>query len=290
MGFADAVAGDGFKLLAEVDPPKGTDPQTFLDTALSLRGRVDGIVVTDCAYAIMRMTSLAPSRLLIERNVAPVMSLAARDRNRLSFQGDLLAAWALGVRELLIQEGADPAVGDQRGAKSSGDLDLATALGCVSAVNAGKDLDGEPLEGRADFFYGVTLDVSDDESANREVAATLPELGELGVGCVVLSPTYDLSILDLFSAAAADAKLPLFTTVMLLKSVSMIRYLNSLPGVPNIPEAHLQTMRSASVKQQAGLDIAVHFLKDVEKRCKGAVLHGLGWGARLPELLSQVGR
>jgi methylenetetrahydrofolate reductase (NADPH) len=290
MGFADAVAGDGFKLLAEVDPPKGTDPQTFLDTALGIRGRVDGIVVTDCAYAIMRMTSLAPSRLLIERNVDPVMALASRDRNRLSFQGDLLAAWALGVRELLIQEGADPSVGDQRGAKSSGDLDLDTALQCVGAVNAGKDLDGEPLEGQADFFYGVTLDVSDDEAANRKACDTLPQLKERGVGCVVLSPTYDLSIIDLFSEAAARSELPLFTTVMLLKSVSMIRYLNSLPGVPNIPDEHLKAMRSAPVKPQAGLDIAARFLKDIEQRCKGAVLHGLGWGARLPELLSQVGR
>jgi len=55
------------RLIAEVDPPKGTNLQRFLDTALKIRGRVDRIRVTDNEHAILRMSPLAPSWALKER-------------------------------------------------------------------------------------------------------------------------------------------------------------------------------------------------------------------------------
>lgn len=290
MGFADAIAGDGFKLLAEVDPPKGADAAEFLNTVLAIRGRVDGIIVTDCAYGVMRMTPLAPARLLMERNVTPAMVLGTRDRNRLSFQGDLLGAWALGVREILIREGGDTDLGDQPGAKSAGDLDLEAVLHCVASLNNGQDAAGEPLQGQTDFLVGTTLDVSDDDAFNRQVADSMPMLAQRGVRFVVLGPTYDMQVLDLVADAARRAKVALFCSVMLLKSVSMIRYLNSLPGAPNIPDDYLKRMRKAPVKPQAGMEIAAKFLEEAGERCKGAVLHGLGWGPRLPEFLTLLGR
>ena len=74
------------------------------------------------------------------------------------------------------------------------------------------------------------------------------------------------------------------------KSVAMIRYLNNLPGIPSVPHEFLKAMMDAPVKQQAGMEIAASFLKDVETRCQGAVLIALGWGARLPEFLDLIGR
>jgi len=290
MGFADAIAGNGFALLAEVDPPKGADTTEFIDTVLSIRGRVDGVVVTDSAYGVMRMTPLAPARLLMDRNVSPAVVLGTRDRNRHSFQGDLLGAWALGVREVVIREGGDPDHGDQPGAKSARDLDLESALHCVTSLNSGKDAAGEPLQGHTDFVVGAALDVSDDDGFNRQVADAMPMLAERGVRFAVLGPTYDMKILELLADAAKKANVALFCSVMLLKSVSMIRYLDSLPGAPNIPADYLARMRKAPVKQQAGLEIAAEFLAKAGDKCQGAVLHGLGWGARLPEFLTLLGR
>jgi methylenetetrahydrofolate reductase (NADPH) len=54
-------------LIAEIDPPKGTNLETFLKTALSIRGRVDGVRVTDGEHAIMRMSPLAPCLALKEK-------------------------------------------------------------------------------------------------------------------------------------------------------------------------------------------------------------------------------
>jgi len=290
MGFATAMQGEDPVLVAEVDPPKGTALEGFVDAVLAFRGRVDAVAVTDGAGAIMRMTPLAPCRALIERGLDPLLILNGRDRNRISLQGDLLAAAALGLEGLLLEQGQDPAEGDQPMAASAGDLDLDVMLECVAALNAGRDLGGEALAGSTGFLPGARIEVSDDVAANRRAADALPALADRGVRFAVLGPTYDMNIVDLFAGRAEDAGLDLLASVMLLKSVAMIRYLNNLPGMPSVPHAFLKQMMSAPVKQQAGLDIAADFLQDVQARCRGAVLLALGWGERLPAFLDRVGR
>lgn len=290
MSLADKLSKNEFSLLAEVDPPKGADPSVFLDSVMAIRGRVDAVAVTDGASAIMRMTPLAPCRLLIERSVEPVMVHNGRDRNRISFQGDLLSAWALGIRNVLIKEGQDPAVGDQPMARSSGDLNLEVMLQCIQGLNAGKDLAGEALSDQTGFTVGAVLNVSDDANMNRKRAESIHRLGELGVRFVVLGPTYDANIIDIFAKAAEEAGIDLFASLMLLKSVAMIRYLNNLPGTPSVPNEFLKQMMDSPVKKQAGMEIAAGFLKDIENKCQGAVLIALGWGTRLPEFLKLIGR
>ena len=93
-----------------------------------------------------------------------------------------------------------------------------------------------------------------------------------------------------FAQAAEAAGVSLLASVMLLKSVAMVRYLNNLPGVPAIPHEFLKQMLDAPVKQRAGLEIASSFIGDLTSRCQGAVLIALGWGNRLPEFLDLLGR
>jgi 5,10-methylenetetrahydrofolate reductase len=290
MSFADTIEKENFTLLAEVDPPKGAGLDEFLDTVLSIKGRVDAVAVTDSPHAIMGMTPLAPCRMLIEKNIEPVMIFNGRDRNRIGFQGDLLGAWALGVKNVLLTEGQDPAVGDQPMAKACGDLNLEVMHQSVQGLNRGKDLGGESLNQKTGFSIGTILEVSDDVNVNRPRAQSIPRLAELGASFVVLAPTYDVNIIDMYARAAEDAGVKLLASVMLLKSVAMIRYLNNLPGVPNIPHEFLKQMTSSPVKQQAGMEIAKSLVKDIEQRCQGAVLIALGWGNRLPEFLDLVGR
>ena len=90
------------------------------------------------------------------------MVINGRDRNRISFQADLLCASAMGIKEIVIKEGHDPKEGDQPVARTSGDLDLATMLKCAAALNNGTDLGGESLDGATDFNVGVYLELSDD--------------------------------------------------------------------------------------------------------------------------------
>lgn len=277
-------------LIAEIDPPKGTNLDPFLASALNLRGRVDAVRVTDGEHAIMRMSPLAPCLALKEKGIEPSMVINGRDRNRISFQADLLCAAALGVKQIVIKEGHDPREGDQPVARSSGDLNLETMLKCAAALNDGKDLAGESLDGATDFDIGVYIEVSDDVNLNRERAEYFKQLEGFGVSSVTLGPTYDLNIIEQFLPFAEQSGIKLFSSLMFLKSVTMVRYLNNLTGVPSIPQEFLKKMMQAPDKKNAGIQVAADFLQELIQLGDGVVLLALGWSEKLPEILDLIER
>ena len=277
-------------LIAEIDPPKGTNLEPFLKSALSLRGRVEAVRVTDGEHAIMRMSPLAPCLALKEKGIEPSMIINGRDRNRISFQADLLSAGSLGIKQILIKEGHDPREGDQPVARSSGDLDLETMVRCAAGLNNGKDLAGEQLDGATEFEIGVYLELSDDVNFNRARAEYFKQLEDLGVNSVTLGPTYDLNIIEQFVPFSEQTGIKLFSSLMFLKSVTMIRYLNNLPGVPSIPQEFLKKMMQAPDKKSAGVQVAADFLKELAQFGDGVVLLALGWSEKLPEMLDLLDR
>lgn len=279
-----------YRLISELDPPKGSDLTRFIANATQLRGRVDGVRVTDSEHAIMRMSPMAPCLSLQKSGFEPEMIITGRDRNRISFQADLLSAAALGIKKIVIKEGHDPAEGDQPVARSSGDLDLVTMLQCVAALNKGNDLAGEELEGATDLAVGVAFDLSDDINFNREKGEFFHQLKEYGVSSVTLGPTYDLNIIEQFLPFAEETEISLLCSVMFLKSVTMIRYLNNLPGVPSIPHEYLKKMMDSPVKRDAGLELAAGLMRELTPLGVGVVLLAIGWRERLPEFLDLLGR
>ena len=174
--------------------------------------------------------------------------------------------------------------------RTSGDLDLVSMLQCVAALNSGKDLAGESLNGGTDFNIGVAIDLSDDVNFNRERAEYFKQLEQFGVQSVTLGPTYDLNIVEQFIPFAEQTGIKLFASVMFLKSVTMVRYLNNLPGVPSIPQEFLKKMMEAPVKKDAGMQVAADLIKELAPLGDGVVLHAMGWRDRLPEFLDSIGR
>lgn len=283
-------SNDSYRLIAEIDPPKGANLDTFLKTALNVRERVDAVRVTDGEHAIMRMSPLSPCLALMEKKIEPIMVINGRDRNRISFQADLLSAASLGINNIVIKEGHDPTEGDQPVARTSGDLDLLSMLKCVHALNNGKDLAGETLDGATSFHIGVSLDLSDDVNLNRERAEFFLQMKDFGVESVTLGPTYDINVIEQFIPFAEQTSIKLYSSLMYLKSVTMVRYLNNLPGVPSIPQEFLKQMMQAPVKKEAGMNVAADFLRELSALGEGVVLLAIGWRERLPDFLDLIER
>jgi len=285
MRFSDVVNQKPFSLVVQMDPPKGAEVDSLLDAALAIRGRVDAVVFSDNPMAIMRMNPIAPCHLLQHKNMDAILTLNSRDRNRLAFQGELLAAWALGIRTVLLREGRDSAFGDHPLAVPCNDLKREDMLEAVQSFRSGKDLAGQPLSVGASFCAGLSLEVSDDEQTNINRAAELPRLAGLGARFVFLGATYNLDTVQTFAEAAEGTGIKLFASVLLLKSAGMAKYLNTMPGNPKVPDALIERIRKAPVKPRACLEIAAETVRQLQKHCNGAVLVPLGWEDKLPELL-----
>ena len=150
--FSRALASKDFILTAELDPPKGADPSVVQEKISALRDKVQAVVVSDNHSARMRMAPLGLCRVLLDQGLEPILTLTGRDRNRLALQSDLLAAFSLGIQNVLAVTGDHTSWGDHPQAKPVYDLDSVQLLRAVSALNHGQDLSGNPLEGAAPLF------------------------------------------------------------------------------------------------------------------------------------------
>lgn len=277
-------------LWAEVDPPKGVYLGDFVTAARSFEALGLTVVVTDSSQAVMRMTPLWPCRELIRAGIAPVMVLGGRDRNRLSFQGDLLAAASMGVKEVLLTRGTPLAQGDQHLAGSAGDLDLPLMLDCVARIGRGEDLGGARIDEPAELRAGVLLEPTNDPARNQQGADAVGRLAELGASCVVLGPTYDLGHVELFAEAASRAGVPLYSSLMWLRSIALVRYWNRLPDTARIPERVLEQMLKAKGRPEQALACALELFGALRERCAGVVLTAPGWEGHLSSFLEGVRR
>jgi len=106
----------------------------------------------------------------------------------------------------------------------------------------------------------------------------------------VVMTSATLAVESEFLPFAEKTGIKLYTSLMYLKSVTMVRYLNNLPGVPSIPQEFLKSMMQAPVKQEAGMQVAADFLKELEQLGDGTVLLALGWRQRLPDFLDMIER
>src|SRR3989304_5599555 len=112
-----------FAVTGELGPPKGNDINVIKRKADLLRGYVDAVNVTDNQTAIVRMSSIATSSLLIQMGLEPVMQMVTRDRNRIAAQSDIFGATALGIKNMLCLSGDHHTFGNQVDSKNVHDLD-----------------------------------------------------------------------------------------------------------------------------------------------------------------------
>ena len=145
-----------FALTAEITPPPSTILADLLAKAEPLKGLADAVNVTDGAGARAHLDATVAANVLLEAGIEPILQMTCRDRNRIALQSQLLGAAALGITNLLLLKGDDPAAGDQPDAKPVFDLDAAGLAATAVAIRDRSELpSGRKVAGSAAFFVGV---------------------------------------------------------------------------------------------------------------------------------------
>ncbi|MBD0264611.1 MAG: methylenetetrahydrofolate reductase, partial [Tolypothrix sp. Co-bin9] len=157
--FRQAAKAGDFLITAEVTPPKGGNPAHMLSMAATLKGRVHAVNITDGSRAVLRMSSLVASAILLQNGIEPICQMACRDRNRISLQADLMGAHALGIYNILALTGDPVKAGDHTDAKGVFDLEAVRLLQVIQKLNRGFDCNEKPLtDGSCDLFAGAAVD------------------------------------------------------------------------------------------------------------------------------------
>jgi len=288
MHISEIVKRRKFIVTCEIDSPKGINTEEFFTKVAIVREHIDAICIGDNQRAVMRASPLAICHALKERKIEPIMELSAQYRNRLALQADLLGAAILGVENVLLSKGFDPAMGDHAEAKSVLDLDCVALVKTAVSLTQGVDMVGHALNEAPNFCLGVTA-VPDLATGGAHLAE-LNEKISMGASFIQTRPIYEPEVLERFLESINGLNVPVIVGHMILKSASMARFINSnLPGI-TVPENLIKGLEGLPRDQllRKSLQISVELLRKMKPLCQGVHFIPAGWERYIPGIIQQI--
>jgi methylenetetrahydrofolate reductase (NADPH) len=287
--FRQAALKGDFLVTAEVAPPKGGDVAAMVAMAEKLKGRVHAVNITDGSRAVMRMSPLAASTILLQRGIEPVCQFTCRDRNRINLQGDLLGAYALGIRNVLALTGDPIKAGDYPNARAVFDLESVRLLELIRNLNHGLDGNNKELpEGGIDLFVGAAVDPQCRSKSGLQ--RRFEKKINAGADFFQSQLVSDFDIFDKFMNEIASAyNKPVLAGIFLLKSAKNAAFINkNVPGVA-IPQHIIDRLAAAEKPLQEGIKIAAEQVKIARQLCQGVHMMAVRREDLIPQILDLAG-
>ncbi|MGJ3240574.1 MAG: bifunctional homocysteine S-methyltransferase/methylenetetrahydrofolate reductase [Anaerolineae bacterium] len=266
-----------FTVTVEMTPPRGYDTETMLREARLLRDAgAFAIDVADTPAAKMKMSAWAVSHLLQDRvGIETVLHFPTRGRNILRVQGDLLAAHALGLRNLFVTMGDPTRIGDYPEAMDSYDIVPSNLISVIKQdLNNGRDMAGNSIGVPTNFTVGCALNMAAD-NLDREIKVLLKKLeggADFALGQAVFDPPRIEAFIKRYREITdEDFKLPVIMGLIPLHSLKYARFLhNEVPGII-IPDAIFARLEDAGdAVAEVGAQIAIEILRDMRDYVQGA--------------------
>ncbi len=272
------IEANQFVFAVEMDPPRGLSTKKLLAGASLLADSgADVINVADSPMARMRMSPWAVCSL-IQRfiGVETVLHFPTRGRNLLRVQGDLLAAHALGIRNVFVVMGDPTAIGDYPEAMDNYDLVPSGLIKLIKqSFNIGIDHAGSEIGQPTSFFVGSALNLTSSRP-EIELKNHLRKR-KAGSDFVITQPIFDtksaLERLKWYREKAADPLLKIVVGILPLATDRHAAFLhNEVPGI-SIPENIISRMRKAGDKSaKEGIKIAVELIESLQPEVQGIYL------------------
>ncbi len=289
MNFKKKLSGGEFVVLAEMNTPKGVDISELVTNARRLKDRVDAVVIPDMDNGVMRMSALAGGALLRREGLETIVHICGRDKNRMALQGDVLAAYVLGIPHLLAVPAEPMANGDHREASAVDDLGEVEILKMIRSLCEGADMAGFELKGTPELTVGCAMSpVADDTQLAHEVEAVGRKV-DAGARYIVTAPVFDLGAYQRIVDALKPFGLPVIATVFLLKNVGMARYISIHDPGSRISEDMIRRIRKAPEREAECIRMAGEAAAELKNMVQGIKITTLGWEHRLPDILSSAG-
>lgn len=272
-------------ITAEITPPKGAGIKKFLQRAESLKGKLDALNVTDCQRALVRMSSLAASKLLLEHGYEPLFQLTCRDRNTIAIQADLMGASALGIRNLLCLTGDPVKVGDNPQSKSVFEVEAVKLLQLVQKLQSGQDGCGHKMNAATKFFVGAVVNPS--LTISRSQLDRMNKKIQAGASFFQTQANYDLHDFRAFLLEARSLNTKVIAGILLLHSKEMADFIHqNIPGI-RMPESVLARFKSSNDTQKTGIDLAVETMLTLRDVCDGFHLMSIRAEELIPVIMEQ---
>ena len=273
--LAQKLSAGKFVICVEMDPPRGLSTHKLMAGASLLHDAgADVINVADSPMARMRMSAWAVCDILQRKvGVETTLHFPTRGRNLLRVQGDLLAAHAMGIRNVFVVMGDPTSIGDYPEAMDNYDLVPSGLIKLIKqGFNVGIDHSGTSIGQPTNFFVGAALNLcppdveTEIKNLHRKVNA--------GADFFLTQPIYRAedgpSLLAAYEAKYGKLNKPILVGILPLVSAKHANFLNhEVPGI-SITDESLRSMEAAGENAaKVGVELAVELVTSLKRWANG---------------------
>ncbi len=275
--LAQNLAAGKFSICVEMDPPRGLSTHKLLAGASLLHDAgADVINVADSPMARMRMSAWAVCDLVQRKiGVETTLHFPTRGRNLLRVQGDLLAAHAIGLRNIFVVMGDPTSIGDYPEATDNYDL---VPSGLVKLIkqgfNMGVDHSGTSIGQPTNFFVGAALNLcpqdmdNEVKNLNRKIKAG----ADFFLTQPIYRPTDGPNLIEAYEAKHGKLDKPILAGVLPLVSAKHANFLhNEVPGVfiPDEARRKIENAGDTESGVKVGVELAVELIEQIKGWASG---------------------
>jgi len=285
-----------FVFTGELEPVKTTSLHEVIEGAKALKGHVVAINITDNPTAFAYMNALVPSYMIQkEVGVEAVYQMTTRDRNRIALLSDILAAGALGIKNILALTGDHTVVGDTPQAKPVFDLDSAQFVYMLNKiVNEGLDLNNNKIEEPPKFNIGIAA--APNANPLEPEILKIERKARIGVDFIQTQCVYSVEQAKQFLDAVSYLNIPVLIGVAPFKSMAMMKWMiKYVPGikVPDEVQERLRKAKQISKEKfrEENIKVFGELIQEIKKTTNAAGIHMMAVGFEwvVPKIIEYAG-
>lgn len=289
----EAIASGRFIVTGELGPPMHASPDVVRKKAAHFRGVVDAVNTTDNQSGIVRQSSVASAKLLLDEGLDPIVQMTCRDRNRLALQSDILGASALGVGNLLLLTGDHMVMGNQPDARPVFDLDSVQLIEAAAGMREGRFMNGEEIKTPPELLVGGAANPFAEPMGLRLIR--LAKKVEAGADFVQTQAVFDVGRFRRWMNGVRDIGLHertrIIAGVLPTRSARALEYMRDEVSGMAIPDDLVRRLRDADDPSEEGVRLACELIGEIRETegVAGVHLMPVMWERITPRIVEEAG-
>jgi len=285
MDLKEALKRKKFIVTSEVQAPIDEEPEELVRNLNKIRGRVDGISVSETELDGIVGDNIKTCEILQTNRFQAIYQTTTREKNRLQLQKDLMTAHEAGVENLLVFTEDYRITGDSLQEMMFFHVDTGKLQSVLDHLKQGCTVEGQRLPFKAEFVLGSGVESSWGKNVPELEMKEMETMTQIGTGYFLTTPIFDLDRFDKFMNQVQEFRVPVIAEVMIVRTAGMARFLNRHLKSGLVPEPIIQKLAKAPDKQKASIEIFSDIVQGLKHLCQGVHIITIGGEDKLKHYL-----
>lgn len=287
MNLKEVMKKKKFIVTSEIQAPLGEDdPEALIERLKKVKGRVDGVSVSEIELEGVVGDNIKTCELLRQNRFNAIYQTTTRDKNRFQLQKDLVRANEVGVENLLVFTEDYRISGDSLQESMFFHVDSGKLASVMEHLKAGQTIDGKELPSKMDFTMGAGVETLWGRNVPKRGMEEMEDMMNVGTGYFLTTPIFDLDQFSRFMKQVEVFKVPVIAEVMILRTAGMGKFLNRHFKSGLVPEWVIQRLLKEPDKAKASIELFAETVMGLKDLCQGVHIITIGGEDKLAQYLN----